>query len=102
VVDCTGIALSNGKPLPKAGVLAEQEGEVAADRIADELACREPTARFAAEGNCYVETGAGLAGTVHGRFYAQPPQVEFRMPTVEAADAKAAFGSDRLAHWFGP
>jgi sulfide:quinone oxidoreductase len=99
--DVTGIPLPNGQMLPKAGAFAHAEGDVVAERIADRLAGREPTATFAAEGTCFLETGGGAASMVAGRFFEDPPAVVLTDPAPEHLDAKRAFEADRLAAWFG-
>lgn len=101
VGDCTAIGLANGLPLPKAGVFAEAEGVVAAERIAAVLAGRQPTATFEGEVTCYVEVGGGLATEFHGRFLDHPPAVVVAEPSAEAMAGKLRFESERLARWFG-
>lgn len=99
--DVTAIPLANGMPLPKAGVFAHAEGEVAAERIADTLAGRQPTATFAGQGMCFLETGHGAATVVSGDFYADPPAVTLGDDSAANLAAKRAFESDRLRAWFG-
>ena len=101
VGDVTAIPLSNGSAMPKAGVFAQAQGEVVAARVADALAGREPTARFAGEGMCYLETGRGLASAVQGSFLSDPPQVELTEPSAAGFEAKRAFEAERLRAWFG-
>jgi sulfide:quinone oxidoreductase len=101
VGDCTVIKLANGLSLPKAGVFAEAEGYVAADRIADETAGRAGAATFVGEGTCYAEVGGGRAAAVRGRFLAEPPFIGIAEPSSENLAAKVAFESNRLADWFG-
>jgi sulfide:quinone oxidoreductase len=101
VGDVTAIPLSNGGALPKAGVFAQAEGEVVAERVADALAGREPSARFAGEGMCFLETGRGQASAVQGRFLTDPPQVELTQASEAGYEAKRSFESDRLTAWFG-
>ena len=101
VGDVTAIPLSTGGALPKAGVFAEAEGEVVAARVADSLAGREPSARFAGEGMCFLESGRGKASAVQGRFLTDPPQVELTEATEAGFVAKRAFETERLAAWFG-
>jgi sulfide:quinone oxidoreductase len=101
VGDCTVIKLAHGLPLPKAGVFAEAEGCVAAERIADEIAGRTSTATFAGEGVCYAEVGGGRAAAVRGQFLADPPFIAIAEPSSENLAAKIAFESDRLTGWFG-
>jgi sulfide:quinone oxidoreductase len=101
VGDCTAIMLAHGLPLPKAGVFAEAQGYVAAERIAAELAGRSSGAVFAGEGVCYAEVGAGLAAEVRGRFLADPPEIAVLEPSVGAVEAKVTFEAARLTRWFG-
>jgi sulfide:quinone oxidoreductase len=101
VGDCTVIKLTSGLPLPKAGVFAEAEGYVAAERIAEEIAGRTSAAAFAGEGVCYAEVGGGRAAEVRGRFLADPPFITISEPSSEGLASKAAFEADRLTGWFG-
>lgn len=99
--DVTAIPLANGMPLPKAGVFAHAAGEVAAARIADNLAGRAPTATFAGDGMCFLETGHGSATMVAGDFFADPPAVALGEDSAANLAAKHAFETDRLEAWFG-
>jgi len=101
VGDCTVIMLAHGLPLPKAGVFAEAQGYVVAERIAAELSGSRPMATFAGEGVCYAEVGGGLATEVRGRFLADPPLVAIASPSPDGLAAKRAFEAERLASWFG-
>jgi sulfide:quinone oxidoreductase len=87
VGDITGIPLAIGKPLPKAGVLAHGQAETVAANIAAEIEGRAPAARFAGDGACFIEIGAGRAGYGSGNFYTEPaPRMRLRPP-------------GRLLHW---
>jgi sulfide:quinone oxidoreductase len=99
--DVTAIPLANGQVLPKAGVFAEAQGKVAAERIAAGFAGRTAVARFTGEGACFFELGAGTAAMVAGRFLADPPDVRLSKPGPEHLAAKRAFEVDRLRSWFG-
>ncbi|CAN5550989.1 FAD/NAD(P)-binding oxidoreductase [soil metagenome] len=99
--DVTAIPLANGTPLPKAGVFAHAEGEVAAARIADMLAGRTPAATFAGQGRCFLETGHGRATAVAGDFFADPPAVTLDSDSPEQLAAKYAFEAERLSAGFG-
>jgi len=99
--DVTAIPLGNGTALPKAGVFAHGEGEVAAARIADVLAGRTPTTTFTGQGRCFLETGHGRATAVAGDFFADPPAVTLGADSTEEFAAKQAFERDRLTAWFG-
>ena len=73
--DVTAITLTNGKPLPKAGVFAHGEGETVAGRIAAEIQGENARALFDGAGYCWIETGGGSAGFASGQFYAEPDPV---------------------------
>jgi sulfide:quinone oxidoreductase len=99
--DVTAIPLANGQLLPKAGVFAEAQGKVVAERIAAAFAGRTAAATFTGEGACFFELGAGTAAMVAGRFLADPPDVRLTEPGPEHLAAKRAFEADRLRSWFG-
>lgn len=102
VGDVVAIPMADGKPLPKAGVFAEAEGEVVAERIAATFAGGESQAAFAGEGSCYLEVGDGEAMLVQGRFLADPaPQVTLLGPSRAYLEEKRAFEAERLRKWFG-
>ncbi|MEK6664071.1 MAG: FAD/NAD(P)-binding oxidoreductase [Pseudomonadota bacterium] len=85
--DATGIPLSIGKPLPKAGVLAHGQAEVVAHNIAAEITGAGAMTQFLGEGACFIEAGDGQAGFGSGNFYAEPaPQMKLRP-------------AGRLLHW---
>ena len=99
--DATVIGLTNGMPLPKAGLFAEKEGEAVALRIACRLRGEDPTATFDGQGSCFVEMGDGEASTIAGDFFADPPAVELSAPSASLRAEKERFEMDRLARWFG-
>ena len=99
--DVTTIPLANGQILPKAGVFAQAQGTVVAERIAEGFAGRTAAAAFTGEGACFFELGAGTAAMVAGRFLADPPDVHLSEPGPEHLAAKRAFEVDRLRSWFG-
>lgn len=100
VGDATALPLPNGKPLPKAAIFAEAEGEVAAHQIARYLGYAAPDSRFTGEGACYVELGDGLAAKGEGNFLAPPtPQVSLREPSAAYHEEKQRLARDWLARW---
>jgi sulfide:quinone oxidoreductase len=103
VGDVTGFPTATGQPFPKAGVFAEGEGTVVAERIAARLSGREPEATFDGEGFCFLEVGNGEAMLVRGNFLAEPaPDVELTAPSREFFEEKGRFERERLDAWFGP
>jgi len=100
--DVVQIMLANGKPLPKAGLFAEQMGETVAERIASGFMGEEPTATFKGEGGCYLEVGGGKAMMVRGNFLAEPePEVMLTEASAELLNEKRSFEMQRLMEWFG-
>lgn len=79
--DIAGIPLSNGKPLPKAGVLAHGQAEVVANNIVVAINGAGSTASFNGHGECFLEVGDGMAGMGKGNFYAEPnPDIKMNRP----------------------
>ncbi len=99
--DVTALPLANGQMLPKAGAFAHAQGEVVATRIAATLAGAQPSATFAGDGACFLETGGGMAAMVTGGFLADPPAVRLTDPSPEHFAAKQSFERERLEAWFG-
>jgi sulfide:quinone oxidoreductase len=99
--DVTQIMLANGKPLPKAGLFAEQMGEVVAERIASTFLGEEPKTTFTGEGGCYLEVGGGQAMMVRGKFLAEPePEVMLTEASYVYLNEKRSFETQRLSEWF--
>ncbi len=100
--DVTLIHLADGKPHPKAGVFAEAQGQVVAERIAARLSGREPEATYTGEGYCFLEVGGGEAMLVRGHFMASPvPEVTLTDPSAGFLAEKESFETERLERWFG-
>ena len=79
--DVTGIPLTMGKPLPKAGVFAHGQAETVADNLVHRITGKGKPTSFTGHGECFLETGDGKAGFGSGNFYAQPiPRVQLRQP----------------------
>jgi sulfide:quinone oxidoreductase len=98
--DVTGIMLSIGKPLPKAGVFAENEAQVVASNLAHAITGEGTPKRFDGSGQCFIETGDHKAGFGKGNFYAEPaPQIRLRMPSRFLHMGKVAFEKYWLFEW---
>jgi sulfide:quinone oxidoreductase len=101
VGDVVEILMANDKPLPKAGVFAEEMGTVVAERIAAAFAGQAPTAAFAGEGGSFLEVGNGEAMMVRGQFLAEPaPEVILTEPSRAYLEQKRSFEVERLRGWF--
>ncbi|VAW90991.1 FAD-dependent pyridine nucleotide-disulphide oxidoreductase [hydrothermal vent metagenome] len=99
--DVTGIKLSVGKPLPKAGVIAHGQAEVVVHNIVHEISGQGSSKKFEGRGACFIETGAGKAGMGNGNFYAEPkPQMKLHKPGYLMHLGKVAFEKYWLFKWF--
>lgn len=99
--DVASIPIAGGKFLPKAGVFAHGQAEVAAKRIAADLRARIPSAAFDGNGACFLEMGDGVAAYAGGDFYAEPaPQVRLRRPGRHWHLGKVALERYWLWRWF--
>ena len=86
---------------PKAGVFAEGQAAVIADRILAMARADGADTRYGGEGICYLEFGNDLVATVTATFLpGTSPTGLFAPPSAEIAAAKAQFGSSRIARWF--
>jgi len=99
--DVTGIPLTMGKPLPKAGVFAHGEAEVVVANLTRIITGKGKPALFNGHGECFVETGDGRAGYGSGNFFAEPaPRMRLRQPGRILHLGKVAFEKYWLFRWF--
>jgi sulfide:quinone oxidoreductase len=100
--DVTAVKLANGLPLPKAGIIAELEGERVAAAIAAAVQGEGAPPAFDGHGFCFFEMGTKEAALIEGEFYAEPaPRVTLAEPDAVHAEEKRRFESERLERWFG-
>jgi sulfide:quinone oxidoreductase len=86
-----------GLVLPKAGVFAEAQGRVVAQRIADEVLGQASGAAFDGRGFCYLETGGNRAVRAEGAFFELPaPVMEKQEPGEAQLDDKHAWVQQHL------
>ena len=87
---------------PKAGVFAERQGAVVAQRIIDAVRGAEPVGSYDGRGICYLEVGGGQVGKVDVTFRSgQAPVGDLEGPSLALASEKSDFGQSRVARWFG-
>lgn len=99
--DVSGIMLSNGRPLPKAGVIAHYEAEVVANNIVLAITGKGRQHKFTGRGECFIETGDGRAGFGAGDFYAEPaPEMRLRQPDRLLHLGKVLFEKYWFFRWF--
>ncbi|MGA8904948.1 MAG: FAD/NAD(P)-binding oxidoreductase [Candidatus Bathyarchaeia archaeon] len=99
--DCADPKTPKGAMLPRAGVLAEEQGKVVAQNIINEIQGAEKSAAFDGQGVCFMEAGDGIAAPLRANFYAQPnPEWELEPPSEDGFRQKQNFLEDRMKAWF--
>jgi sulfide:quinone oxidoreductase len=99
--DVNTIPMANGNPLPKAGVFAQGEGMLVAERISGRILGREEPSGYDGRGGCFLEVGDGQAVMVQGHFLAEgQPQVALTEASAGYVQEKWDFESQRLEAWF--
>lgn len=87
---------------PKAGVFAEGQASVVAERIAARLRGETEAANYGGRGTCYLEFGHDQVARVDVTFLpGQAPTGSFDAPSLDIAADKGEFGSTRIQRWFG-
>lgn len=89
---------------PKAGIFAEGQAAVVAERIVARARARATgdAAPYDGVGLCYLEVGGGEVARVHVTFRrGQAPLGTFEEPSTGIAADKAEFGAGRIRRWFG-
>ena len=99
--DVTGVPLSLGLPLPKAGVFAHHQGDAVAQSIAFQITGGGQQGTFDGPGECFIEVGGGKAGFGRGNFYAEPrPTIKLYKPGRHWHAAKILFEKNWMRTWF--
>ena len=89
-------------PVPRAGVFAEGEAAVVAQRIIAYVRGESTDARYGGTASCYLEWGDGTAARVDLDFFGGPaPTGRFQEPSAAIHAEKDEFGADRRRRWFG-
>ena len=87
---------------PKAGVFAEGQAAVAADRIAARIRGDAESAEYDGRGICYLEFGDHQVAKVDVTFASgQAPHGKLEGPSAVLAADKVEFGTSRVRRWFG-
>ena len=86
---------------PKAGVFAEGQAAVVADRILARTRGDAEVSEYGGRGICYLEFGEGRVAQVDVTFLAgQAPFGGFDGPSPAIAADKVEFGASRIRRWF--
>jgi sulfide:quinone oxidoreductase len=87
---------------PKAGVFAEGQAAVVADRLVARARGEDESAEYGGTGICYVEVGQGNVAKVEVTFRSgQAPIGGLQGPSPAFVEDKRAFGATRVRRWFG-
>ncbi|OZM81478.1 NAD(P)/FAD-dependent oxidoreductase [Pseudonocardia sp. MH-G8] len=87
---------------PKAGVFAEGQALVVADRITALVRGTAPSGGYGGHGTCYMEFGHNQVAAVDVTFLpGQPPRGTIDGPSRAIAADKVEFGAQRTLRWFG-
>ena len=87
---------------PKAGVYAERQAAVVAERIIARHRENTASSTYDGRGTCYLEFGDDQVAKVEVTFRnGQAPHGEFEAPSDLLVADKAEFGSSRIRRWFG-
>lgn len=98
--DNTIIELSNGYTLPKAGIFANNQAEIVAFNIAQEINGNAQRKMFSGYGFFFIETGSGRASYLHGNFFTEPnPSLSWIEPNVTLHWGKVVLEKYWLWRW---
>jgi sulfide:quinone oxidoreductase len=87
---------------PKAGVFAEGQAAVVADRLSSLVRGDTGSAQYGGNGMCYLEFGHDQVARVDVTFLSgQKPVGGLLGPSLELAGEKVEFGRRRIRRWFG-
>ncbi len=87
---------------PKAGVFAEGQAGVVADRLAAQIRDQSTSSTYDGRGMCYLEFGHDQVAQVNVTFLqGQAPFGDMDGPSEVLAADKVAFGAERIQRWFG-
>ncbi|GAC1604549.1 MAG: FAD/NAD(P)-binding oxidoreductase [Acidimicrobiales bacterium] len=87
---------------PKAGVFAEGQAGVVADRISAQIRGKAGGASYDGRGMCYLEFGHDQVARVDVTFISgSAPFGGFEGPSPRLAADKVEFGASRIKRWFG-
>jgi sulfide:quinone oxidoreductase len=87
---------------PKAGVFAEGQAAVVADRLVARIRGAEQSAQYDGQGICYLEFGHNQVAKVDVTFRSgAKPTGGMQGPSRALADDKVEFGTARVKRWFG-
>jgi sulfide:quinone oxidoreductase len=88
--------------VPRAGVFSEGQAKIVAAQLIAQHRSQGDGGRYQGAGACYLELGQGKVGRVDVNFLGGPSvSAALQMPSAELRAEKTAFGSTRMARWFG-
>jgi sulfide:quinone oxidoreductase len=101
-VDVYAVGDITSAPVPRAGVIAEEEASTLADVLIDRIKGGTPIKPFVGEIKCYIEMGDDLIGKVDVNFLSGPaPVARYTPPSLAGTEEKREFAAARRRKWFG-
>lgn len=89
-------------PVPKAGIFAESAGRAVAEHLIAAIRGEGTPKPYDGAGSCYIEFGDHKVGQVDVDFLTGPSvTAPFTAPSLEGAEQKKQFASNRRQLWFG-
>jgi sulfide:quinone oxidoreductase len=86
---------------PRAGVFAEGQAAVVAERIIASIRGTTTSAHYGGRGICYLEFGRDQVALVDVTFFGDQKTGALSGPSEAHAAEKVEFGSSRINRWFG-
>ena len=86
---------------PRAGVFAEGQAAVVAERIGALIEGTTNSTKYDGHGICYLEFGDGEVALVDVTFFGDQRTGQLTGPSKALAADKAQFGRSRIGRWFG-
>lgn len=99
--DVTSMRINNNYNVPKAGIFAEEEGLIVADKIISIIRNSNNNSLFIGKGACFMESGDQKASQLRvDLFSTSEPQIELTLPSYSNLQEKIEFEKERLEKWF--
>ena len=98
--DVTHLPVGEKMAVPKAGVFAEGEGLVVAQKIIAEIQSKENDVLFNGKGGCFIESGRDTASVIEVDMFSESkPLTRLTESTRENLNEKVQFEKERIAKW---
>jgi sulfide:quinone oxidoreductase len=94
------MTVTNTITVPKAGVFAEGEAMIVAQKIISKIQSKKEFLLFDGKGGCFIESGRDTASLIEIDMFSEPkPSTRLTKSTVEHLYEKIQFEKERLSKW---